>query len=1163
MGTARNFSVKTGLDVDSGDLTIVSGNLLVNAGYIDIDNIKIDGQTISTVANNDAINITPNGTGSVVISKVDINAGTIDGATIATSDVTVGSSKTLDVSAGTLTTSAAQKKAIVEGVGADTDIGAFELRAQTFEADVATGTAPFTIASTTKVANLNVDKLDGSDWSAAPATAFGSDGAGVDVTFHSLTAGDNMLWDASEEQLVITGTNGATALNVADGNVTVADTLTATNIGAFTATGAIDFGSQNMTNVDIDSGTINGTTIAGASGSFTTLQASSSTTLVTLETSSTAKINGSALEGTTNLQVNGTPKVGGASGSTLTATEVRLFTDISNDDIAGSWNAYTGMSNVVILENAEDVKAGGQGVVHTVGTGADTGSTWAIGRMSGTSDIFTLGYFADNWDQIGYANASNNGQDSENPFLSANSRLSLNASGDMFLNANGASFNFTGATSGAAARKIGFKASSNGVTASGDEVYVLPVSFPSGNKILQSSSSGALSWVAAGSGESNQTLTTGNGISGANSGSTGDFTIAVEAAQTTITSLLATDIKIGEDDQTKIDFETADEIHFYAANAEQVYVADGIFGPQTDSDVDLGSTSVRWKDTFVDTLTVTGDVAVGDDLTLLSDDAILGFGTNTDVTLTHIHNTGLRLNAAMALQFRDSGLSISSTSNGQLDIDADAVVDIASQVVALTGTTGVAVVSPSVVFSDPASGKPVVEIKNTTNDTSSAELKFVKDKGAAGADADDVGKITFVGDDATQAQTNFAQILVEISEADDSDEAGKMSFLVAESNGTDTALTAGLVLEGQHATDGVVDVTIGAGTGSVTTIAGDLTVNGTTTTVNSTTIQLDDKNIELANGLGNDAAIDGGGITLISSGDNKTFNYVNANTAWTSSENFDIVSGKKYKLGGADIFTNATTLASGVVTSSLTQVGALNAGSITSGFTSIDVGSGAITTTGLISGGSLDIDDVLINGTTIGHTDDTDLITLANGVVTVAGEISVTTLDIGGTNVTSTAAELNLVDGITAGTVSASKAVIVDSDKDVTGFRNVTGTGALQGATLSVDAVAVLDTGRGDSQNISGATSLFNIPKATYRAAKIIYHIKKDGADDTDAGEILITYDGGDDTAYLTHYAEISTGSSTVGTWDATVNSGNIEVRFTPASNGAHTYSMHVTQLIT
>ena len=113
--------------------------------------------------------------------------------------------------------------------------------------------------------------------------------------------------------------------------------------------------------------------------------------------------------------------------------------------------------------------------------------------------------------------------------------------------------------------------------------------------------------------------------------------------------------------------------------------------------------------------------------------------------------------------------------------------------------------------------------------------------------------------------------------------------------------------------------------------------------------------------------------------------------------------------------------------SNVTTVGALNAGSITSGFGAIDNGSSAITTTGLISGGSLDIDDVLINGTTIGHTDDTDLITLSNGVVTVAGEVSMTTLDIGGTDVTSTAAELNIMDGNT----SASSTTVADADRVV------------------------------------------------------------------------------------------------------------------------------------
>ena len=145
--------------------------------------------------------------------------------------------------------------------------------------------------------------------------------------------------------------------------------------------------------------------------------------------------------------------------------------------------------------------------------------------------------------------------------------------------------------------------------------------------------------------------------------------------------------------------------------------------------------------------------------------------------------------------------------------------------------------------------------------------------------------------------------------------------------------------------------------------------------------------------------IDGGtvrGTTAVASGDGILIN----DGGTMRMTNVDTVSTyfSSHNVGGGNIVTT----------------GAINSGSITSGFGTIDTGSSAITTTGLISGGSLDIYNVLINGTTIGHTDDTDLITLTDGVVTVAGEISVTTLDIGGTNVTSTAAELNLIDGGTS-----------------------------------------------------------------------------------------------------------------------------------------------------
>ena len=63
----------------------------------------------------------------------------------------------------------------------------------------------------------------------------GASGAGTDVTFYSGTAGDTFLWDASEECLVITGTDAQTALSVPDGNVVIADNLTVST-GAFDVT---------------------------------------------------------------------------------------------------------------------------------------------------------------------------------------------------------------------------------------------------------------------------------------------------------------------------------------------------------------------------------------------------------------------------------------------------------------------------------------------------------------------------------------------------------------------------------------------------------------------------------------------------------------------------------------------------------------------------------------------------------------------------------------------------------------------------------------------------------------------------------------------------------------------------------------------------------------
>ena len=123
----------------------------------------------------------------------------------------------------------------------------------------------------------------------------------------------------------------------------------------------------------------------------------------------------------------------------------------------------------------------------------------------------------------------------------------------------------------------------------------------------------------------------------------------------------------------------------------------------------------------------------------------------------------------------------------------------------------------------------------------------------------------------------------------------------------------------------LVTPNIGAATGTSLVLSGDLTVNGTTTTINSTTLSVDDKNIELGSvTTPSDATADGGGITLKGTTD-KTINWVDATDAWTSSEDFNLVTGKAYEIAGTGVL-NATTLGSGVTGSSLTSVGTITTG---------------------------------------------------------------------------------------------------------------------------------------------------------------------------------------------------------------------------------------------
>ena len=258
-----------------------------------------------------------------------------------------------------------------------------------------------------------------------------------------------------------------------------------------------------------------------------------------------------------------------------------------------------------------------------------------------------------------------------------------------------------------------------------------------------------------------------------------DGTVHVDAGLITgVASIFEADVRIGEDDQTKIDFETADEIHFYAANVEQVYVADNIFGPQSDSDVDLGTTGVRWKDAFVDSITVTGEVDgasldisgdadIGNDLTLSSDSAVLNIGADSDAKLTHDGAYGLTISATPISIDATGELHLNSTT-GDIKLQDGGTDQIAFD---LDSTAGDVIIKTMVngddiVFKQYDSGEVLrltdggnVEVKDTLSlKSDSALLKFGADAEVILTHLHDVGlglnstmKLTF-GDTASFVQ---------------------------------------------------------------------------------------------------------------------------------------------------------------------------------------------------------------------------------------------------------------------------------------------------------------------------------------------------------------------------------------------------------------------------
>jgi cytoskeletal protein CcmA (bactofilin family) len=544
-----------------------------------------------------------------------------------------------------------------------------------------------------------------------------------------------------------------------------------------------------------------------------------------------------------------------------------------------------------------------------------------------------------------------------------------------------------------------------------------------------------------------------------------------------------------------------------------------------------------------------GTAAEGGPVTkLLGNGLTFGAGTaGTDITITFDGETNdgelkwmededyfefsddILVASTEKLQFRDTAIYINSSTDGQLDLVADTEIQIAATTIDINGNVDI---SGTLTIGSAGISEAELEILDGATVTTT-ELNIIDgDTSATSTTVADADRVVF-NDAGTMKQVAVTDLAAYFD-----DEITAMPNLVTTAATTVGALNSGSITSGFG--------TIDTGSSTITTTGlitgGSLDIDDVV--INGTTIgHTDDTDlITVASGLVTIAGeisvttLDIGGTNVTSTA--AELNILDGVTATASELNImDGVTATTAELNLIDGDTTATstTLAAADrlivndagtmkqvalsdfetffesaldTTSNITTVGALNSGSITSGFGTIDTGSSTITTTGLITGGSLDIDDVLINGSTIGHTDDTDLITVANGLVTVAGEISVTTLDIGGTNVTSTAAELNILDGVTAttaelnysdtgsavGTVVASKVVTADANKDVASFRNITLTGELDAGSLDVSGDADIDgTLETDALSINGtavtstAAELNILDGVTATAAELNY----------------------------------------------------------------------------
>ena len=172
----------------------------------------------------------------------------------------------------------------------------------------------------------------------------------------------------------------------------------------------------------------------------------------------------------------------------------------------------------------------------------------------------------------------------------------------------------------------------------------------------------------------------------------------------------------------------------------------------------------------------------GGDLSIVTDGAAVKFGADAEVTLTHVHNTGLLLSddsgvGVTKLMFGDAACFVQQQADGELGIDADSIINVTAPTVDIDASTAVTMTTPSVVIDSSADDKPTVEHKSTQAGANPPTLLFNHDSSSP-ADNDELGEIVFNGDDDGGTSTMMAKIVATSPDVTNSTEDGAILFKV-------------------------------------------------------------------------------------------------------------------------------------------------------------------------------------------------------------------------------------------------------------------------------------------------------------------------------------------------------------------------------------------------